>query len=146
MSDLLILRAAVSEDEERMFALYRRVFREHISCIWGWNEDWQVADFRKGLAQANCQVIEFDGSCIGFVRFAGEATLDLQLLALAPEYQGRSLGTAVIRGRQRGSARIDLKIFVTNVPVKRLYRRLGFVETTVDHELYSMSWQQDIAL
>jgi ribosomal protein S18 acetylase RimI-like enzyme len=111
-----------------MFALYRRVFSEHISRIWGWSEDWQVADFRKGLAQANCQIIERDGRRIGFVRSKGASTLELQLLALAPEYQCRGLGTAVIQSLQRVCTRIELKVFITNALAKQFYLRLGFDE------------------
>lgn len=145
MSDLLNLRAAASDEEEWMFALYRRVFREHIARIWGWSEDWQVADFQKGLAQANCQVIELDGARIGFVRSKGESSLELQLLALAPEYQCRGFGTVVIQRLQCMCTRIDLKVFITNVPAKRFYLRIGFDEVAADTEFYSMSWPHDHA-
>lgn len=143
MSDVLKLRAAVSDDEDWMFALYRRVFSEHISRIWGWSEDWQVAEFRKGLAQANCQIIERDGSRIGFVRSKGASTLELQLLALAPEYQCRGLGTAVIQRLQRACTRIELKVFITNTLAKQFYLRLGFDEVATDSEFYSMAWRHD---
>jgi len=143
MSDVLKLRAAVSDDEEWMFALYRRVFSEHISRIWGWSEDWQVADFRKGLAQANCQIIELGGGRIGFVRSKGESNLELQLLVLAPEYQCRGLGTAVIQRLQGTCASIQLKVFVTNALARQFYFRLGFEEVAADTEFYSMSWRHE---
>ncbi len=145
MSDLANLRDAASAEEEWMFALYRRVFGEQISRIWGWNEEWQVADFQKGLAQAHCQIIELDGQRIGFVRSAGESALDLQLLALAPQHQCRGLGTAVIRSLQSAYPHIELKVFITNVRARRFYLRLGFDETASDREFYSMLWRHDPA-
>lgn len=119
------------------------MFSEHISLIWGWSEDWQVADFRKGLAQANCQIIERDGRRIGFVRSKGAFTLELQLLALDPECQRRGLGTAVIQSLQRVCTRIELKVFITNALAKQFYLRLGFDEVATDSEFYSMAWRHD---
>ncbi len=135
------LRIAERQDEQWMFELYRRVFQAHIEQIWGWDEEWQNADFEKFLRSASSQVIVAGETRLGFIRFAGASILELQLLALAPEHQGRGLGRTVVGLLQQSHRSIQLKVFRTNLRARRFYLTLGFVEDAVDHQFYSMRWE-----
>jgi hypothetical protein len=38
-------RQAMEQNREKLFMLYGKVLRKHITSIWGWNDTWQRNDF-----------------------------------------------------------------------------------------------------
>jgi len=58
-------------------------------------------------------------------------------IAVAPEFQGRKVGTALLEyaldycKRNQGSS-VSLKVHPTNLPALQLYRRLGFEEISLE--------------
>jgi len=35
----------MEQNREKLFMLYGKVLRKHITSIWGWNDTWQRNDF-----------------------------------------------------------------------------------------------------
>lgn len=131
---------ATLDEFDWLFESYRSSLKSHISRIWGWDEQWQLNDFREGMTGARCELVERDGSRIGFIRTKGEKELDLQLLVLLPEFRRYGHGASIVKGLKQGRRRIVLKVFATNVEALRFYIRQGFVQTGADAEFYSMMW------
>ena len=140
-TNVISLRVATAEDEEWMFALYRLAFEEHISRIWGWDDDWQAANFDDGLRRSKNEIVELSGEAIGFVRLSVSSELYLDLIALSSEFHGRGLGCEVISELKRRRGKIQLKVFATNLRAREFYLREGFKEIEKDSEYFSMVWQ-----
>jgi ribosomal protein S18 acetylase RimI-like enzyme len=67
----------------------------------------------------------------GFSTFAGAPSINLHDLAVAPERQGRGIGSALLdaladRARERGARKVTLEVHEANEGGQRLYARHGF--------------------
>jgi len=119
--------------------------RASIVEVWGTWDEARWADFFRGhFDPTRYQVVVVDGEDAGALsveRREGEIYLDT--VEVAPHYQGRGLGTALIQSvledaRSRGLP-VTLQVNRANRS-RRLYERLGFVEIdrTDTHDL--MRW------
>jgi len=117
--------------------------RAVIEQTWGWNDEWQQADFSRKLSACDVSIIEVDGQP------AGSLWLDLEPesvhiveLQIIPELQGRGLGTATImKVIQDGADRrlaVTLSVVPANPRAKLLYERLGFEVTAVEDPFIHM--------
>ena len=125
------LRPATDGDREFLYALHRAAMYESVARTWGWDEAWQRARFDAHFDPRAVQVIRAGGREVGAVRLEERgAELYVAGLAVAPEAQGRGLGTAVLQGLlARAAARrvpVTLQVLKTNPGARRLYERLGF--------------------
>jgi len=139
------MRAANSGDLAVLFELHRSVFRRHIEALWGWEEGWQRENFAAEFAGARTCVIEVDGRIAGYLQTKDEVgRIYVQNIAIAAEFQGRGMGSRLLRRLQSDAAvrkvPLQLGVFRTNEPAQRLYQRLGFhpVGETATH--IEMSW------
>jgi ribosomal protein S18 acetylase RimI-like enzyme len=115
--------------------------RESVSQIWGWDEADQAARFRTTSDLTLIEVITVDGRDAGVLqvkRRAGEVYLEN--IEIAPDFQGAGLGSAVIGDlmREAHGRGVPLTLQVNRANrARRLYERLGFVETgqTETHHL-----------
>lgn len=138
------LRAASEDDRDFLYRLHVRTMREVIDATWGWNEEWQRADFAKRFGENEYFVIEARGTALGALclerRTDAIYILELQLL---PQYQGSGIGTDVIQGVIRDATRENLAVALSVVPAnhraKRLYERLGFEVTGVEPPFIRMA-------
>jgi len=110
-----------------------------------WDERAQDEWFEKGLAAAEFSVMELDGEPIGSIGLKQEPDcLHLVELQILPEYQGRGLGSALLRIQieqaQRLQKRIALRVLLQN-RAKSLYARHGFLVTGQDDTHYLMEWR-----
>jgi ribosomal protein S18 acetylase RimI-like enzyme len=72
-------------------------------------------------------VIEVEGVRVGYLQVVrSESPVHLQQIEIAPEFQGRSIGTRVIEGL---GAPVRLRVFKSNPRARQLYERLGFHPT-----------------
>ncbi len=118
--------------------------RDVIESTWGWDEEWQRAEFEKRFQQSSYFMVEIDDVAVGTVcverRPACLYILELQLL---PAYQGLGIGSEVVRSIIRDAAAEQLPIALSVVPAntgaRRLYERLGFEVTNVDPPFIRMS-------
>lgn len=100
----------------------------------------QSASYRAAYPDGRFDVVEVDGRPVGrMVTDAAGAAFRLVDLALLPEWQGRGIGTRLVRAFQREAQAacmpLRLSVLGTNAGARRLYERLGFraVETTETH-------------
>ncbi|MCG3180697.1 MAG: hypothetical protein BIFFINMI_03060 [Phycisphaerae bacterium] len=127
------LRRATREDTEFVYDLRRTVYREHVVATWGeWDETWQRAHFASQFDAAIAQIILVNGVPVGVVETRHEPhRIFLANICVAPGFQGRGIGSAIIRdladdARDCGVP-LELEVLKVNHDARRLYERLGFV-------------------
>jgi ribosomal protein S18 acetylase RimI-like enzyme len=139
--DEIELRQATWEDYDFLYDLLKTTMRQHVERIWIWDERWQQERFESTFDPAENRIIVLHGVDIGVIATRRyEAEIFLARLYILPEYQGRGIGTQLIRSllveARREGLPVTLRVLTGN-PAKRLYERLGFetVEEAVTHYL-----------
>jgi ribosomal protein S18 acetylase RimI-like enzyme len=126
--------------------LRRAVYRELFEATWGgWDEDRHRRHFAACLERGGIFAIEIDGARVGMVqRFEHRDTIEIGELQVEPEYQGRGIGTQVLRDTMTAAdarkRKVILRTGIRNQRAIALYHRLGFqsVARTETHE--QMEW------
>src|SRR5688500_960155 len=99
--------------------------RAVIEKTWGWNDEWQQADFSRKLSVCDVSIIEVDGHPAGCLWLDPKpASLHIVELQIVPELQGKGLGTATVmtvieEGASRGVP-VTLSVVPANPGAKRL--------------------------
>ena len=132
-------RPAAESDIDFLYSLHVAAMKEYVDQIWGWNENDQESIFRRNYVPATIQIILCNGRDIGMLSVEErEKDVFLRTIEIHPEYQGKGIGTAIIKkiiadGAQKMKP-IFLQVLKVN-PAKGLYERLGFVivEETETH-------------
>lgn len=128
------LRAARPDDEPFLFALHRDAMRDYVQATWGWDEDWQRANFEATYAPERQAVIVHgagpasrDVGRISMTRHWRKIMLrDVELLA--PERNhgvGTAMVAAVLNLARESNRYVELRVLSCN-PAQRLYARMGF--------------------
>jgi ribosomal protein S18 acetylase RimI-like enzyme len=97
----------------------------------------QDAHYREHYPGATLDVIEVDGAPAGRLYVhRGERDVRIMEIALAPEYRGRGIGTALLRAliAEAGARMLSIHVEVNN-PARRLYDRIGF-RPAAEHGVY----------
>lgn len=141
------LRPVAASDLGFLQQLYRSVRWPELAPT-GWSDDTKIAfldtqfdfqdrHFRTGFAGAEFYIIAEREIPIGRL-YVDRVTRDLHLIeiSLVPERRGRGLGTGLLgmlqdEVRAGRNDRVTLDVLADN-PARRLYARLGFVETAPD--------------
>jgi ribosomal protein S18 acetylase RimI-like enzyme len=120
-----------ADEHEWAYALHRVALGACIEATWGaWNERLQRRIFRDAVAREPREVIEVGGEPVGVlcVEERGDE-IYLGLIELLPEWQGRGIGTAILRSlasRARETARaLTLDVLPVNARAIALYEREG---------------------
>lgn len=130
------LRQATGDDFSFLYDLHRTTIREAVEATWGWDEAFQYERFREHFDPAGSQIIVVEGCDVGVLQVEqwGDE-LFLGLIEIAHSYQGRGLGTRVIKDvlalAHAEGRPVSLHVLKTNPRARRLYERLGFA---VDEE------------
>lgn len=131
---LVHFRPGTAADLEFLRTLQRETMRPHVERAVGrWDETLQAERFYASTDPATHTVVELAGAPVGcqWVRRHADA-LELVRLYVAPEAQGRGLGTFLVRKLLAEAAQeglpTRLRVLRGN-PARRLYARLGFVVT-----------------
>lgn len=131
------LRPAGPADRDRLYAFHRAAMRDVVERTWGWVEAEQRARFNARFDPSAFAFIVVEGREVGLLSVhdrAGELYVDN--VQIAPEEQGRGIGTAVVRSvLARAAARrlpVTLQVLKANVRARQLYERLGFLATGED--------------
>jgi ribosomal protein S18 acetylase RimI-like enzyme len=152
------LRPVREEDAEFLFRVYAGTRVEELAVV-PWSEEQKEAflrmqfraqdtDYHRSYPDAAFLVIESDGAPAGRLyvhRRRNEiAVVDV---ALVPEYRGRGIGGALLRGlmAEAAAAGLPVRLHVERFnPAQRLYARLGF-RPLADHGVYLlMEWRPDV--
>lgn len=139
------MRPATAGDQPVLFEVHRSVFRAHIEALWGWDEVWQRENFAAEFASAATSILEEDGRIAGYIQTVDKHDrIYVQNIAISEEYQGKGIGTRLLKGLQSNAAArkvpLQLGVFRTNAPAQRLYERLGFQHVGETPTHVEMSW------
>lgn len=120
-------------DYEFIYNVKKNAYKKYVEECWGtWNEEVQRKLFEKFInaVKDDTYIIQLNGKNIGF--YNGETLEDgsyeIGNICIIPEYQGKGLGTRILKDIMESHNGQDLHIqyFKTN-PVGKLYERIGFV-------------------
>jgi ribosomal protein S18 acetylase RimI-like enzyme len=144
------LRPATRADYDFLYDLLKATMREYVAQIWGWNEQWQQEYFRQNFDPDKDHVIVLDGRDVGVISTGRkDDEIFLSKIYIAPEYQGRGIGTQLITSilDEALDRRLPVTLQLLKInPAKRLYERLGFVEVgeTETHYLMKATPHEDL--
>jgi ribosomal protein S18 acetylase RimI-like enzyme len=134
------LRAATEADYDFLYRLNEATMREYvIQAFGGWEDAFHAQLFRERFDPSKIRIVVVADRDIGMVETgATETEVVLANIRIAPEYQGRGLGTAIVTEilaeARQADRPVRLRVLKVN-PARRLYERLGFsvVEETPTH-------------
>ncbi|WP_067970135.1 GNAT family N-acetyltransferase [Nocardiopsis trehalosi] len=127
------LRPAVPGDAEFCFRLHRAALGPYVAQVWGWDEAEQRAYHRRSFRAAGRWIIAVDGVDAGVLALDHGAAEDyLGLIELHPRFQGRGIGSRVLRcllDRAAGRGRdLVVDVLTVNHRARAFYLRHGFRE------------------
>jgi len=153
MKQAINLRPIVEADEEFLYHLYCSTRAAELAAV-RWSEAEREAflrfqfaaqqtHYRHNLPTARQQIVCQQQSAIGRLIVADEAdALQLADVALLPEYQGKGVGSSLIRrllAEARARARpLRLQVAFDNQRARSLYERLGCRVTGQGSSHYQM--------
>jgi ribosomal protein S18 acetylase RimI-like enzyme len=138
----LRLRRLVAADRPALEALYRLQRWDEFAPL-GWPDaaragfidsqyDFQDRNYRSAFPGAEFYAIDRDGEVVGRIYLdRGTEALHLLEISLHPDWRGRGLGRALLiqlQAEVRAGACLRLSVAEGN-PARRLYERLGFVDS-----------------
>jgi ribosomal protein S18 acetylase RimI-like enzyme len=140
------LRPATANDYDYLYALHVATIREAVTATWGWDEAFQRRYFEEHWDPGPRQVIVVDGEDVGVLQVEWYVNhVFLALIEVAPAWQGRGIGSAVIRDVQAQAREaelpVTLQVLKANGRAKALYERLGFRVATEQKERWMMEWE-----
>ncbi|MGI8486860.1 MAG: GNAT family N-acetyltransferase [Thermomicrobiales bacterium] len=143
MMEMIVLRAASSDDKLYLYHLHRATMSDLVEQIWGWDEPVQQEFFREHIAAGNHFLIQLKDENVGTVQYHDEADhIFIGNIEIDPDRQGEGIGTEVIQQLiKRAHAEnkpVRLQVLKINTSACRLYQRLGFGfddETDTHHHM-----------
>jgi ribosomal protein S18 acetylase RimI-like enzyme len=129
MNEAIRLRAATPDDEPFLIELRKLTMTAHLERA-GEPVDDESHRLRARSNLHLAQVVCCNGEDIGLIKLVrSETDWHLQQIQILPGYQGRGIGTAVIRAMlgeaHQAHVSVSLSVLHGN-PARRLYERLGF--------------------
>jgi len=130
---IITLRAAAASDSEFCFELHKAAMGGYVTTVWGWDEQVQREFHARAFDPGSWQVISADEADAGMIDVdyrPGE--IYLSRIELLPGYQGRGIGTGLVRelideACRRGQE-LALDVLAVNHRARALYQRLGLRE------------------
>jgi len=134
------LRAATPADGDFCFLVHRAAMSAYVAAVWGWAEADQLALHHRGFDPSRTRIVTVDGRDAGLVIVEpAPGHLYLGRIELLPEFQGRGIGSRLIRDLLRDEP-VELDVLAVNPRARALYRRLGFREIRRDEVRTRMRW------
>ncbi len=153
------LRPFSAADQDFLFQLYSDIRREEVAAF-GWPAAQQEMFLRMqfnaqqqwyqtAYAKADHQIVLVERQCAGRILVFREADANrLVDIALLSGFRGRGIGTQLLQDLIKKSAieglPVRLQVIKSN-PARRLYERLGFIQTGEDGMYYQMETNQTSA-
>ncbi len=124
------LRSATADAFEFVFQLNKTNMKKYVDVLRGWEDGAERADKHRYFRPGRDQIISLAGRNAGIlVVDRSPVNIHLTHIELLPEYQGRGIGTAIIREILEEARHANLPatlMVLTMNPARRLYERLGF--------------------
>jgi ribosomal protein S18 acetylase RimI-like enzyme len=141
------LRPAETDDYDFLYQLHVASMKPSVEATWGWDEVWQSDYFRQHFDPSRRQIVQTEGQDVGVISVEHRSDeYYLALIEILPAYQGRGLGSALIRdfirAAQECSLPAALHVLKANPAARRLYQRLGFVIIAEEEVKYKMIYAQ----
>jgi ribosomal protein S18 acetylase RimI-like enzyme len=136
---------ALPSQREAFREMHHRCYHDVVLRQFGcWDLAQQDGFFEKEWSERLFHTIEEDGCMVGgYAEKESEGCLMLLELQVLPEFQGRGIGTAVIKHMQsravKGGRSMSLRVLRQNRAVN-LYAKLGFREVGRDDIAIIMEW------
>ena len=132
----ITFRPATHADHPFLWELHSASFKVYVEEIWGWDEAQQIEMFNARFNPENIKIIQLDGHDVGRLDVDYQAEeVFLSLIAIAPAFQGQSIGTHIIRNiikhAHAENKAVSLRVLRPN-PAQHLYKRLDFEVTQED--------------
>ena len=129
---MIDLRPARDEDGDLLWRIHCTSMRPPVEATWGWDEALQRTYFEASLGEGSRQIVRVGGADAGVLSVEARADhVFLKTIALLPEFQGRGIGTQVVRRVIDQAAGLGLPVRLQVLKANRargLYERLGFRE------------------
>ena len=125
-------RNITPEDYEYIYELKKNAYKEYVIMKWGaWDEEAQKEYFKNFINtyKDKTYIIQTEGKDIGFYNDAmlDNGNYEIGNICIIPEYQGKGIGTQVLKDIMELHKEQDLHIqYFKQNPVGSLYKRLGF--------------------
>ncbi len=141
----MLLRPAKHSDIDRLFDVHRAALKDYVELTWGWDEAWQIAHFHEHFDPSKRLVISCEDDDIGFLDLeVKQGMFDLQNIEIDPAYQGRGIGTRVIRlvlaDAEARCLPVRPQVLKVNPRARRLYEQLGFIEVGQNDTHIQFEW------
>jgi GNAT superfamily N-acetyltransferase len=142
------LRPAAAADREFLLDLHRLTMREAVECVWAWDDEQQAALFDERFVPGAWEVIEAEGVPVGVLWVEDrDGAVFVRLVEILPEWQGRGLGSAVVRSVMQAAAAdarpVALRVLHANPRARALYERLGFAPYDEIETHTYLRWEAD---
>jgi len=130
------LRDAKPEDFEFCYRLNEANFRRLVEDLRGWDDNAERTAMHDQFRPRLDAIVQLEGRDVGhFGVFEHSDHVELRMIALLPEIQGRGVGTAVIRDLLRDARSrnkpVSLSVTDRNTGAIRFYKQLGFTPVRI---------------
>ena len=147
------LRPDADADHEFLWRVASTTMSGYVEAIMGWDEAWQERRFRGNFGACSWRVIVVEGQDAGGLQAGPRPTdgdLCLANVYLLPPFQGRGVGSAVVRSlmadaRAEGVP-LTLNVLRSNPDARRLYERLGLRVVGENEERFFLSTSAEGAI
>ncbi len=140
------LRPATPDEAVVLYAIHRESMGPYVEATWGpWDEAVQRAFFQARMDRGLLNVVLVDGEVGGILELDNRFDcVFVSNIQLADGFRRRGIGSRIIEDVQREAAAreqaVELTVLRVN-PARRVYERLGFVETAITETHHLMRWQ-----
>jgi ribosomal protein S18 acetylase RimI-like enzyme len=120
-------RSINTNDVEFLWRLHNLALKKYVAQTWGWDEEWQRADFQMRFNANNGNIIVVDDMDAGFWwTIEKESEILLASVRLLPEFQNKGIGSQLIKNLLSSTHKsVRLQVLKVN-PAIHLYEKLGF--------------------
>jgi ribosomal protein S18 acetylase RimI-like enzyme len=125
------LREARADDLDFLLALHEATMREYVERVWGWDDEQQASILQSRFRRQRWQIIRSDNQDVGLLVVEDEEdAMRLAEIEILPEWQGRGIGSSIVRWLMQEAAGagkpLTLRVLHVNERARALYERLGF--------------------
>ena len=134
-------------DFESLVALRARLFKDDFMELGLWSDEWNREHLTGMLRRCKHWSIVLAKDLIGFVQWSEcPDQLQIQYLALAPEYQRLGIGSQLLLELQNKAQNqcvpVTLSLFLNHPEAVSFYQSAGFVVTDTTERFVQMRWTQ----
>ena len=139
-------RPATDNDKDMVRDIHHAAYRPWVVEQFGpWNQHIQDKFFDESWSKLGYMMLEEEGIPCGYIALTVEVDgLHVRELAIAPDFQGRGIGSTVFR-ELKSDARVDglpikLRAFRKNFKAIEFYKHIGFKVVGLENEQILFEW------